>query len=134
MFTATDIGELRGVKEDSMQDRCARLAYTPTEDEDEQETGVDHVLTDDVFACRFISATRRAAIVSTRDVRDAGVVVADSLLHLPLSADGVFDSRDRVRLTHRYEVALAAPLDLEIIGKPLVGATALTINVREVRT
>lgn len=65
----------------------------------------------------------------SREVMEAGqVAMPDARLRLPLGT--ALANVDRVRVTHRFGVALATPLVYDVIGLPERGPSGLQLNLR----
>jgi hypothetical protein len=132
-YTAGELALNRAAVEGTMQDTCVRLAYSDARDSDNEETAGTHTPAE-TFVCGFTPAVGRTLSSATRDVHGTGVVITESQLRLPIAADGVFQPRDRVRLTHRFEMELAMPVDFEIAGTPFTGMTAVVLALHTVET
>lgn len=70
------------------------------------------------------SSERRIQIPEMR------IVEFDAVLHLP--AGTTITDKDRVKITRRYGVVLAAPLVYEVAGKPLEGISGTTAALKKV--
>ena len=68
---------------------------------------------------------------SSREVQQGNeTVLVDATLRLPVGT--VINSRDRVRLTHRFGEVLATPLLFDVMGQPAQGPSGLLVNLRRV--
>ena len=66
-----------------------------------------------------------------REVMDgAQVVITDAVARLPIET--TLERRSRIRVTHRFGVALSTEPEYEIIGEPRRGPSGLVLNLRSV--
>lgn len=122
-FTPTELARMQGTQVSAMQDACIVLAYSATPDRygNPQPT----YTAGSEIVCGFDPTT-------DDEVQDSGqVVIADASIRLPLGT--AIDSRDRIRVTKRFGVAVT-PLDFEVIGMPQRGPSGLVVLVRKVTT
>lgn len=69
---------------------------------------------------------------STEGMEASQVAQAEVKLRMPLSVDGVIANADRLRITHRFGVALDTPQDFEVVGLPERGPSGLVFNLKRV--
>lgn len=118
-FTTVELARLQATQVSSMQDVCileSRSAGTSA-------YGYSHGYADGVTTVCGLHMS------PSREVMEAGqVALPDARLRLPIAT--VVANVDRVRVTHRYGAALAAPLTYEVIGLPERGPSGLQLNLR----
>jgi hypothetical protein len=111
---------MQGTYEAAMPDTCVRLAYSAILDSYGQPSPT--------WTAAATSLPCGYNGKSTEVMDGAQVVLTDGKMRLPM--DTVLVTTDRIRLTHRYGVALSTPLVFDIIGAPAQGPMGVVVNLR----
>jgi hypothetical protein len=124
-FSAQEIAGMASTQEGAMMDTCQRLQrYTEADDYNNPK---QTFIAGASYSCGLDESPRdREALDGTQ------VVMMDAKLRMSLDLEGVIANVDRLRITHRFGVALATPLDYEIIGAPRRGPSGLVFALRKV--
>lgn len=121
VFSVDELSLMQTYQEAAMQDTCVIEQYGETTDEynnpnpfytdsDALDCGLEHL--------------------NPREVHGTGQVpIIDARLRLPLDTE--IDTRDRIRITYRFGVALTTPERYEIIGQPRRGPSGLVIDLKK---
>ena len=120
-FTSDELERMQAAQGDAMQDTCVRLAYGSSSTDD-YGMPVATYTAGEAMSCGFDPTAKEEAMDGTQ------VVMTDAKLRLPIGT--TLDHRDRIRITHRFGVALASPPTFEIIGEPERGPSGLVLNLR----
>lgn len=121
-FGTDTLARLREVQEDHMQDTCRVLAYSSSVD----EYGVP---TPSYSAGPAVICGLR--LYSPREIQARGEVpVISGVLRMPV--DTAIDTRDHIRVTHRFGEELGAPMLFEIEGPVERGPSGLQVYLRVV--
>jgi hypothetical protein len=121
-FTTTELARLQSTQESAMQDTCDLLIYT--------QIGTDtHGLPVEDY---LISTTSECGLDlrASKELVNAEMHVYDARLRLPI--DTVIGGIDRIRITHRFGVLLATPLEFDLLGETRRGPSGLVLNLRNV--
>jgi hypothetical protein len=108
--------------EESMWDTCQVLEYNGMVTDDYGQPSPDYFLRWPVIVCGYDGSAHVEVMQETQ------VVLTDAVVRLPI--DTVLDNRDRITITKRHGVALAAMPTYEIIGEPARGPSALVLGLR----
>jgi len=111
--------------EQSMMDLCVRLKYTPQTNSDGRE--IEPTFPEaEPFKCGYQPK-------GSRDTK-TGLVLTDDRLRLPLNAADVFNSRDRIKITHRHGEELVEPIVRALQGDLKVGVSACLVALKGVHS
>ena len=116
---------MASTQEDAMMDTCQHLQRF-TEVDDYNNAKPTYIAAES-YSCGLDEAPKdREAMDGTQ------VVMMDAKLRMSIDVDGVIANVDRLRITHRFGVALTTPRDYEIIGAPRRGPSGLIFALRKV--
>lgn len=121
-FTATELSRMQATQQSAMQDTAQHLQRTTTTDAYNRPV--------ETFTPRLSYSCGFAPNPSQEGMENSQVPMADATLRIPLSVESVIDTDDRLKITHRFGVALAAPETFEIIGQPERGPSGLVYNLK----
>lgn len=122
-FDADDLTFMQATQEAAMQDTCVLLRYT--ELDPDVYGNVRHQYEEgDSSDCGFDPTASNEVMEGTQ------VAVTDAVVRLPIALHGQIDQFDRVKITHRFGVALDSPPTYELIGLPERGPSGLVVNLR----
>jgi hypothetical protein len=124
-FSAQELAGMEATQEGAMMDTCLHLQRFTEADDYNNPTST--YIAGASYPCGLDEAPRdREAMDGTQ------VVMMDAKLRMSIDVDGEISNADRLRLTHRFGVALATPRDYEIIGAPRRGPSGLVFALRKV--
>ncbi len=126
-LSAGELAAMQITQEAAMPDTCVISAYS---DGSLAPNGKPRAIYTDGLAtiCGFSAV---ATIGGWREIRDTAQVPAtDGTIRLPISKN--VSNLDRIRITHRFGVALIAPETFEIVGQPKRGPSGLLVPVRRI--
>lgn len=109
-----------------MRDTCVIERYTPGANTSALNEAAGTFADGETTRCGFLS--RENAMAS--ETAEGGHPVFRDIVYMPLAMLDSVASGDRLRLTHRHGIALAAPLRYAVEGDPFPGVTALRVTVR----
>lgn len=121
-FTASELERFQATQESAMMDTCRVLVFTAG--------------TSNAYGQPAITYVAGAAIVcgwkpNTKEMMaDTQVPTWDGRLRMPIAT--AVGNKDRIRLTHRYGVALSPTQDYEIVGNPERGPSGLVLKLKSV--
>lgn len=122
-LTSSELAAMRQTQESAMMDTCIVLTHGSGAT-DAYNTPSDGYSEGSPVRCGYRPG-------STREVQQGNeTVLVDATLRL--SVGTAINSRDRVRLTHRFGEALATPLLFAVVGQPAQGPSGLVVNLRRV--
>lgn len=124
-FSAQELSDMQATQEAAMLDTCVHLQRY--EEEDDYNNPVETFIPGDSYACGLNEKPKdREAMVGTQ------VVVIDAELRMSLDVESTIANTDRMRITHRFGVALATPRDYKIVGAPRRGPSGLIFKLLKV--
>lgn len=107
-----------------MHDTCVILKYMKTSD--------DYGLNKPLYVQGW-TATCGLELVAPDEQQDASFVPAiDARLRLSIGLADVLDTKDRIKITHRYGEALTTPQVFEIVGILKRGPTGFYLDLKAV--
>lgn len=119
---AGELTRLQATQSAHMPDTCLILTRSTLEDAYGGE--VETFTPGSAVFCGFKATSKR-------EVQEQGqVVMAEAELRLPIGT--AVTSKDRVRVTHRFGIALPSALDYDVIGHPSQGPSGLLLTLRRV--
>lgn len=119
-FTETELERMQSTQDSAMQDICVVLAYS------EERDGYNNPSPD--YVARPSSTVCGLEYRRPREVQDSGrVPVIEIWLRMPLET--VLDSRDRIRVTHRYGVELAPQPVFSVDGPVKRGPSGILVKL-----
>ncbi len=122
-FTTAELSRLQSTQVSAMQDTCILQTYTAASASSAYGYGYGGGYSDTVpVACGLDMSPSREVM------EGAQIALPDARLRLPLGTSII--NVDRVRVTHRYGVALSTPLVYDVIGLPERGPSGLQLNLR----
>lgn len=122
-FDANLLTRLQATQESTMQDTCVILKWREL-DTTQYGRKRHQYEAYTTSACGFDPTATREVMDGTQ------VAVTDGTLRLPIALHKEIDQLDRVRITHRFGVALNDPPTYELIGLPQRGPSGLILNLR----
>lgn len=122
-FTATELSRMQTAQDAAMQDTCVVLEYSGGATDDYGMPLPAIYTAGDTLACGLDTNPRGEAMSG------AQVAMVDARLRLPIGT--VLDVRDRIRVTHRFGVAITAET-YEILGVPRRGPSGLLVDLKRV--
>lgn len=128
IFATDEIAALQDAQESFMQDSCQIGARTSTQDSLGEL--VDAFTYGQATPCGF----KMDGGLQRNEFRtvDGAVVYADAEARLPVGTTVSAD--DKVKITARFGVTLAAALVYEVMGEPLIGPSGIVCYLRAVST
>lgn len=124
-FSAQELAGMAGTQESAMMDTCQHLQRFV--EPDGYNNPAETFIAGASYPCGLDEAPKdREAMDGTQ------VVMMDAKLRMSLDLEGVIANVDRLRITHRFGVALATPRDYEIIGAPRRGPSGMIFALRKV--
>ena len=120
-FTPGELQALEDTSLASMQDTCQLLTYTEGVTDAYGKPTITYT-PGASLACGY-NATRQVEVMEGTEV-----AITDATLRLPAGTS--IDHRDRVKITHRLGVALAAQPVYSFIGEARQGHSALVAGLR----
>jgi hypothetical protein len=122
-FATAELTRMQATQDAAMQDTCIVMAYSGGA-EDDYGMPLPAVYTaGETLACGLNTNPRREAMTG------AQVAMVDARLRVPI--DTVLDVRDRLRITHRFGVAITDET-YEILGVPRRGPSGLLVDLKRV--
>lgn len=119
-FSTAELGRMQGAQDSAMMDTCFVLVYT---------AGAVNAYNKPTITYPASAATRCGWKPATKELmQDTQVPAWDGSLRMPINT--VVKNTDRIRLTHRYGVALSPAQDHEIIGNPERGPSGLVLRLK----
>lgn len=124
VFSTAELTRLQAAQDAAMQDTC-RVLTRSSSGVDEHNVSIEDFAVGDALICGFeMFGPKEWHLPSGQ------VVVIDGRVRLPIGT--AIAGLDRVRITHRYEVELAAAEDYEVVGVPKRGPSGLVVLVKKV--
>lgn len=122
-FTTAELAGMQATQQSAMMDTCVIEAFSfgLTDEYGKQQP----VYTAGVATACGFDPNRHSEVME-----GAQVAIADAQLRLPLAT--VIDQRDRVKVTHRFGVALSNPDVYEVIGEVARGPSGVVVDMRNV--
>lgn len=123
-FTNDQLASMQAKQKEMMQDTCRIQTYAdgvtneygkPTPKWTEREIDIP---------CGVSFSNRQWESQGTEES------LIERVIRLPM--DTIISQKDRVRVTHRFGVALTSPEVYEVLGEAIRGASGLRVNVRRV--
>ncbi len=124
-FQAGELSRMQATQEAAMMDTCVHLRRFTQEDD--YGNPVETFAEGESFACGIDLPPKNAEAQV-----NGQVVMVDARLRLPLDAETAIGNAERIRLTHRFGMALASDQDYEVIGEARRGPSGLVYNLRKV--
>jgi len=124
MLTADELALMQSCQVAYMHDTCQILTYTVGSDDYGLNNPTYIAGTAVECGLELISGRQREQLGA------AFVPVIDAHLRLSLTMVGLIDPKDRIRVTHRYSVALTTPQTFEIVGQPKRGPSGLVLDLK----
>jgi hypothetical protein len=123
-LSAVDLANMRACQIAHMHDTCTILRYTATSD--------DYGLQNPLYTPGW-TVECGLELVSPDEQQDASFVPAiDAKIRLPLTLADVVDTKDRIKITHRYGEELTTPQVFEIVGILKRGPTGFYLDLKAV--
>jgi hypothetical protein len=123
-FSAGELSRMQGTQESAMMDTVQRLERSVVKDQYNADS--------ETFTPGTSYPGGFDPDPSTEGMAASEVAMMDAKLRMPLSVDGVIGTGDRVRITHRFGVALDSPPDFEVVGLPERGPSGLVLTLKRV--
>jgi hypothetical protein len=120
-FSPAELAAMRATQSGAMMDTCLIMRYISGV-KDEGNVPVNAWRTGESVACGFNPAGGREVMEQTQ------VAIADAQVRLPIST--TLDSRDRIKITHRFGEQINQQPTYEVIGLPERGPSGLLLNLR----
>ncbi len=122
-FSATELSRMQSAQDAAMQDTGVILRYAETRD-GYNNPDADYTAADTSTACGL-------EMTDPDEVQESGnVPLVDAWLRLPIET--TIETRDRVRITHRYGVELSDPMTFDVEGPVKRGPSGLVVGLRSV--
>lgn len=113
---------MQGAQDSAMMDTCQVLVYTE---------GAANAYNKPAITYPASAAIRCGWKPATKEMmQDTQVPAWDGRLRMPIGT--VIKNTDRIRLTHRYGVALSPVQNYEIVGNPERGPSGLVLRLKSV--
>ena len=125
MLAAAQIERMTAVAEESMMDACVVQAYTSNVNAVGDD--VPSYTDGSAIACGVRFSSDREP---ERMTLDGTTYDVDATVRLPKGTS--VDTRDRIKVTHRYGDALASPWVFLVLGMSQVGPTATVVKCKRV--
>jgi hypothetical protein len=122
-FTTVELSRLAGTQTGAMQDICRILAYSAVSSDYGPATGQATYTAGSPVVCGYNPKPKEVQ-------GDGQVMMTDGTLRLPSGT--TISHLDRIRLTHRYGVALSPVETFEVLGQPARGPSGLVVYLRMV--
>lgn len=124
VFATGELAGMQATAEQSMMDTCVIQTWSSTTDDDwgqREETWTDG----SAIACGFNPRGGREVPGPSSEP-----LLTDATVRLPI--DTTVGRNDRVKITHRFGVALAVPLVFDVVQEPRRGPSGLQLDLRRV--
>jgi len=127
MFSTNELTEMQETNERHMMDTCVLQTWSSGSSNafgERVETWTDGA----ALACGFNPKGGREVAGGGGEVAGATVILTDASVRLPIATE--VDRKDRIKITHRFGVELAAPSVFEVIGEARRGPSGLQLDLR----
>lgn len=124
-FSSRELTDMQATQEAAMMDICQHLQRYI--EDDDYNNKVETFIPGESYACGLDENPK-----GPEAMEGTQVVMVDAKLRLSIDVDGVIANTDRIRITHRFGVALASTRDYEIVGVQRRGPSGLVFNLRKV--
>lgn len=122
-FSPAELARMELAQTGAMQDKCIIMVYSAEDGDYGPSMDYPTYTAGDPVVCGYKP--------TSKEVMDGSqVAMTDGKLRLPIGTD--VSHLDRIRLTHRFGVALSTPETFEILGQPERGPSGLVLNLRMV--
>ena len=119
-FSVDELAAMQATQDSAMQDTCVLLAHTPG-------AADNYGMPEEAFTIRVVIPCGLDPTPS-REMLNAQAHQYDAQVRLPIGV--TINPVDRVRITHRFGVALAQSVLYEVIGQAQRGPSGLVLNLR----
>lgn len=124
VLSAVDLANMRACQAAHMHDTCVILKYTKTSD--------DYGLNKPLYTPGWTAACGLELVAPSEKQNASFVPTIDARLRLSIALADKLDSKDRIKITHRYGEALTTPQVFEIVGVLRRGSTGFYLDLKAV--
>jgi hypothetical protein len=128
-FSTAELAGMQATQETAMMDRCTILSFTAGAADERGLPTVTYVAAATNVPCGLQHSRQNDEAMGETGA-GTQVPMFDGTLRLPIST--VIKATDRVSITHRFGVALAAAELYELVGNPRRGPSGLLGRVKRV--
>ena len=123
-FSAGELARMQAAQADSLQDTCVLQVWS-SGSSDAYGQRVEAWTDSAPMACGFNPKGGREV-----NGGEASPIITDASVRMPVGV--TVDRKDRVKITHRFGVALTAAQVFEVLGEPRRGPSGLQLDLRRV--